>query len=131
MPKMMPNILWNFIAPRATRRYPVEIRSTFPETRGRLVNDIDTCIFCGLCQRKCPSQCIEVDKHQATWTLTVFACVNCGVCADHCPTHSLSFQESHRPPARARFTEHLKGEIKKKKKDWESSDGPAAEDQDA
>ena len=94
MPKMLPVILKNFFNPRATRFYPQEVRRPFPETRGEMVNDIDTCIFCSTCARKCPSQCIEVTKQEAVWRYDPFACVFCGVCVDVCPTKSLSFQDN-------------------------------------
>ena len=60
--KMTGNILRNLVVKKSTRRYPYEVREPFAKVRGELVNDIDRCIFCGSCQVKCPSRCIEVDK---------------------------------------------------------------------
>ena len=60
--KMTPNVLKNLFAPKATRRYPREVRAPFESVRGALFNDIENCSFCGVCALKCPSQCITVDK---------------------------------------------------------------------
>ena len=128
MPRMTPNVLRNFINKRATRRYPFEVRSPFPRTRGELINKIDSCIFCSTCARKCPSQCIVVDKHQATWSCDPFACIYCGVCADGCPTHSLEFKDKYRPVAGEPLTIFLKGEMKKKKVPPKEAPSPATDD---
>ena len=124
MPKLTPNVLRNFIGHRATRRYPAEVRTPYAGVRGELVNNIDECIFCGTCARKCPAQCLTVDKNEATWEMEFFACVNCGACADACPTKSLSFKGPHRPVTDQRSTIRLKGVVKKKpKKDHEEHEG--------
>ena len=87
--KMTHNILRNLVVKKSTRRYPFEVCETFDKVRGELVNDIARCIFCGTCEVKCPSQCIEVDRKAAVWTCDPFACVYCGVCVDTCPAKSL------------------------------------------
>ena len=91
--KMTHNILRNLVVKKSTRRYPFEVRETFDKVRGELVNDIVRCIFCGSCEVKCPSQCIEVDRKAAVWNYDPFACVFCGVCVDICPAKSL-FQKT-------------------------------------
>ena len=106
---MTPNILRNLVSRRATRNYPFEVRPAFPQARGELVNAIEQCIFCGICQRKCPSQCISVDKNTGTWLCDPFACVYCGICVDNCPTHCLSQKGAHRPPSAQREQLELHG----------------------
>ncbi len=114
--KMTPNVLGRLFTKYATRLYPVEVREPFPNARGELVNKIEDCIFCGMCQRKCPSQCITVDKKEAVWTLDAFSCVVCGVCVDACPTHCLSQNKAYRSVAVEPVRISLKGEINKKDK---------------
>lgn len=65
------------------------------KTGGKIVNNIDTCILCGLCARKCPQECITVDRKEAkTWSINRDDCIQCGACIDAClKFHSLSFAE--------------------------------------
>jgi len=91
-------VVKNLLKKPATRNYPFEVRQGFPMYRGELVMDVDKCIFCGMCARKCPSQCITVDKKSGTWTCDPHACVYCGYCRDACPTKCLSMKDVHRAP---------------------------------
>jgi formate hydrogenlyase subunit 6/NADH:ubiquinone oxidoreductase subunit I len=114
--KMLPTVLSNLFARPATRDYPAVVRESFPQARGELVNDISRCIFCGLCARKCPSQCLTVakDKAEGVWTLEFFACVGCGVCVEVCPVHCLAQKPTHRPVALARAVIALRGPLPEK-----------------
>jgi formate hydrogenlyase subunit 6/NADH:ubiquinone oxidoreductase subunit I len=113
--KMTGNILRNLAVKKSTRRYPVEVREPFAKVRGELVNDIERCIFCGSCQTKCPSRCIEVDKETYRWTYDPFACVYCGVCVDICPAKSLYQKPEYRKPVAEKQTISLQGQPRKKK----------------
>ncbi len=93
-----PTVVKNLINKPATRKYPFEVRESFPMYRGELIIDINKCIFCGMCSRKCPSQCITVDKKAATWQCDPHACVYCGYCRDVCPTKCLDMKDVHRAP---------------------------------
>lgn len=111
-----PNILRNLAFRPATRKYPFVKREPFSGARGELYNDIDHCIFCGMCSRKCPAECIEVDKKAGTWRCDPFACVFCGICADNCPKSCLHFHAAHRGPAVLREIIAMQGEPPKSKK---------------
>ena len=64
----------------ATYGYPYN-KKEFPErTRGSIVIDIDNCIFCGLCEKKCPSAAIKVDRNKGTWSIDRMGCVQCENC---------------------------------------------------
>ncbi len=99
-----PIVLKNLMKKPATRLYPFKVREPFPNYRGELVIDIDKCIFCGMCSRKCPSQCIDVDKTRGTWQCDPHACVYCGVCVDVCPTKCLGMKDVHRAPVTEKVT---------------------------
>ena len=111
--KMLPTVIANLFGKPATRNYPFVVRENFAHARGELVNDIDRCIFCGTCARKCPSQCLRVDKEgtEGVWTLEFFACVGCGVCVEVCPVHCLSQLTSHRPVTAERAVIALRGKL--------------------
>ena len=114
--KMLPTVLANLFGKAATRDYPAFVREPFAHARGELVNDIERCIFCGTCARKCPSQCLTVEKGTAegSWTLEFFACVGCGVCVDVCPVHCLAQKTTHRPVAVERSVITLTGKLPEK-----------------
>jgi ech hydrogenase subunit F len=114
--KMTPNIMRNLVVKKSTRMYPAEVRQPFDKVRGELINDIGSCILCGTCAVKCPSQCIVVDKKAYTWTYDPFACVFCGVCVDTCPVKSLSQKTQYRRPTDKRLIITLQGQPRKKDK---------------
>lgn len=90
--------LKSLFSKRATRRYPVEKRDEFPRARGQIdMIDIEKCIFCGLCQRKCPADSILVEKNESKWTYWPYKCVACGACVSACPTKDIEMLQE-RPP---------------------------------
>ena len=111
--KMTPLLLRNLLSPRATRPYPREVKPALEGTRGRLFNRIEECIFCTLCALKCPSQCLTVDKQQATWRYDPFVCVYCGLCVEACPVHCLYQDPTFPEPAEKKEAILLKGTLKK------------------
>jgi ech hydrogenase subunit F len=96
--RLTPYIFRNLFAPKATRRYPRDVRPPFEGARGELVNRIEACTFCRICEVKCPSHCISVDKKNATWTYDPFSCVFCAVCVDACPAKCLSQKLNYLAP---------------------------------
>lgn len=76
-----------------TVRYPYEKRDfekLFPQMRGHVVNDIDACILCGMCQRVCPVGAIAVDRKAGDWTINPYSCIQCASCTHECPKNCLS-----------------------------------------
>ena len=51
--------------------------------------DMSTCVLCGLCVRRCPTNAIAVDRANGTWSINRQSCVVCGNCLDVCHKHSL------------------------------------------
>ena len=47
---MINTILRNFLKRPATRKYPMVKRDPFSNYRGRLINNVESCIFCRLCR---------------------------------------------------------------------------------
>jgi ech hydrogenase subunit F len=95
---MMKTIFINLMTKYATRLYPFQKIETFPGVKGELKLNVDKCVFCGLCQIRCPSQCIQVDKKEKTWQVDPFACVYCGICVEACPTKCLYQDREYRAP---------------------------------
>ncbi|MEH0022527.1 MAG: 4Fe-4S binding protein [Desulfobacter sp.] len=97
---MIKNIFRNFVSGSATRPYPIEVRPGFKDARGELANKIGECTLCGICARKCPSQCITVSRKDQYWEVDPFSCVYCGICVEACPQNCLLHYAEHRKPAR-------------------------------
>ncbi|HEY5584785.1 MAG TPA: 4Fe-4S binding protein [Ruminiclostridium sp.] len=97
--KMMGNIFKNLVSKPATRLYPFEKREPFKNTRGQIAGcDIDKCIFCGICQRKCPADAIVVNKEEKSWEIDQFRCVICNACVEACPKKCIISSETHKTP---------------------------------
>jgi formate hydrogenlyase subunit 6/NADH:ubiquinone oxidoreductase subunit I len=99
MSNLLGNIFRSVTRGPATRRYPFERRAAPGGARGRLEMEISTCIFCGLCQRRCPANAIAVAREPKSWTCDPYACILCGACIEACPKDCLRFDKEHRPPA--------------------------------
>lgn len=92
---MLSSILKNLSSKPATRLYPFEKREAFKDTRGKISIDIDTCIFCGICSKRCPSDAIVVNKAEKSWEIDPFKCIMCSVCSEVCPKKSLTTVSSY------------------------------------
>ena len=90
--------LRNLFSKPATRLYPQQPREYPERTRGHIENDIDACIFCGLCSRRCPTGAITVDRAARTWSIRRFSCIQCGYCVEGCPKKCLSMNQSYTQP---------------------------------
>ena len=79
--------------------YPQEKLAAPERLRGHIVNDMDVCICCGMCARRCPAGALAVDRKGGTWSIDPYACVVCGECIESCPKHcphsSRGGQDSH------------------------------------
>jgi formate hydrogenlyase subunit 6/NADH:ubiquinone oxidoreductase subunit I len=92
MSGMLKSVFRSLLGRPATRRYPYERRAPIEGTRGTLKNDIDACIFCSLCAKRCPSQALEVSKTPKSWTFDPYKCVLCGYCVEVCPKKCLAMR---------------------------------------
>ena len=96
--------LKNLFSKPATVNYPYEPR-IFPErTRGHVENDMNACILCGVCQMRCPTKAITVDKAAQTWAIRPFSCIQCRCCVDNCPKKSLSMEQAYQEPGSVKIT---------------------------
>lgn len=89
--------LRNLLSRPATVRYPLETKPAIAGARGMVEFDLATCVFCGLCARRCPAAAIACSREERTFSLDALRCVACGVCAEVCNKGSLSMATEHRP----------------------------------
>jgi ech hydrogenase subunit F len=88
----------NLFRKPATRLYPIKKRPPFTVSRGHITNNMETCIFCGICQKKCPADAISVARKEKTWEIQRLKCIACGCCVDVCPKSSLSMNNAYSLP---------------------------------
>lgn len=87
--KMTGQTLRNLFTNPATLMYPYKPRVFYKNTRGQLNIELDKCIFCSMCQRRCPTDAIVVDRTARTWLVDHLKCIYCGNCVDVCPKKCL------------------------------------------
>jgi len=73
----------------ATLPFPLKPMPKDPLVRGQIKIDINDCIFCGICSKKCPTHAIEVIKNDKSWEISRFQCIVCGECVVVCPKKCL------------------------------------------
>ena len=83
------NVLRRVLQRPVTRRYPAQPRTVFPGSRGAIDMDPNVCIYCGLCQKRCPANAIAVTRKPNSWTVDPWACIVCNCCVEVCPKHCI------------------------------------------
>lgn len=96
--KMGKVALRSLFAKPATRNYPVEQREFSPNTRGHIEMDVEHCVACGICAKRCPASAITVDRNERTWSIERMYCIQCGACVEACPKKSLSMKPMYANP---------------------------------
>jgi formate hydrogenlyase subunit 6/NADH:ubiquinone oxidoreductase subunit I len=84
--------------------YPVVPPAYTPRSKGHVVNDIKECILCGICEKRCPTSAIIVDKPAETWTIDPFRCVQCLTCVRACPKACLHMDNNYTRPNTSMYT---------------------------
>jgi formate hydrogenlyase subunit 6/NADH:ubiquinone oxidoreductase subunit I len=108
--KIAGTIIKSLFSKPATLMYPLKPAKRTKISKGHVVNDITKCIFCGSCQRACPTQAICVVRDAGTWEIDRLRCCTCNACVETCPVKCLSMDPAYTPPlTTARCKDLLKG----------------------
>lgn len=79
----------------ATLMYPA-VRIEFTDiTRGQIFTEIEKCIFCGICERRCPTGAITISKETKEFYLRSLQCIACGICVEVCPKKCLIMKTNY------------------------------------
>lgn len=92
----------------ATAMYPVKKREYGAATRGSVANRIDSCIFCSLCAKKCPTGALNVSRDEKFWEIDRFKCITCGACVAVCPKKCLDMKNTYTPCAVKKSVERFR-----------------------
>lgn len=118
--------LKNLFSKPATKNYPAE-PAVYPErSRGHIEIDIDNCIMCGMCQRKCPSGAITVDRATRTWSIERMGCVQCENCVEGCPKKCLHIKPGYTEPSSSMTVDSFSQPIPEKPAQAESENNNEA-----
>ncbi len=91
-------VLHNLFSKPVTRLYPYTPRIYPERTRGHIEIDIEECIFCGICSKKCPPAIIRVDRPNKIWDIESLGCIQCGFCVEVCPKKCLYMKQTYTQP---------------------------------
>jgi formate hydrogenlyase subunit 6/NADH:ubiquinone oxidoreductase subunit I len=91
----------------STGMYPAKKREPFAATRGSIENRISDCIFCGICQKKCPTGAITVTRDAKTWEIDRLKCLACGACVAPCPKKCLDMKNNYAPSVLTKSTDRF------------------------
>lgn len=86
-----------------TLLYPAETKNPPVGLKGHIVNDVDLCILCGICQKTCPCHAIKVEKKERVWDIDPFLCIQCGSCVRACPKSCLHMDPAYTPVGGAKY----------------------------
>jgi ech hydrogenase subunit F len=92
--------LRNLFKKPATKMYPVVAPTYTTRTKGHVVCNISTCTLCSICEKRCPTHAITVDKPGESWSIDNFSCIQCLSCVRICPRKCLTMEPDYTKAAR-------------------------------
>lgn len=94
---MTKTVFKNLFGGPATLMHPQKKRAFTPITRGNVEIDVNECIFCGICGRRCPTDAIVATKSRKEWQIDRLKCCVCNLCVEICPTKCLRMDRQYFP----------------------------------
>jgi len=100
IPKVIGEVVKRAFGKPFTIHYPFEPIEAFDGYRGRIRWNVKKCIGCGMCEKVCPAEAIEMVPDERFKTkrgprFIHYRCIFCGLCADHCPTKAIELTKDY------------------------------------
>lgn len=97
--RMSKSLFKNLFHGPYTVAYPVKQKEKYERTRGKIMVDIDDCIFCGMCSKRCPTGAIDIEKANSKWSIDRLKCIQCNYCGEVCPKKCLKMENQYTSPS--------------------------------
>jgi ech hydrogenase subunit F len=112
---MLSTVVRNLVSRPDTTSYPNAAPDIPDGNRGRVDWNMEPCILCGLCEKRCPTLAVTVDKRSGIISLQVPRCISCGVCIDVCPKDAITMTPEYSKPGYAKEIRSYRKEVKDEK----------------
>ncbi len=106
--KFIKTIMKSLAGKPATGMYPVKKREFYGNTRGRIGINIENCVYCGICSKKCPTGAIKVGRPEKVWEIDRLKCIVCNYCVESCPQKCLATGNQYSSPTTIKEREVFK-----------------------
>ncbi len=98
-------IIKNLFKKSACDMYPVKKPKLYDNTKGCIGINAPECILCSLCEKKCPTHALAVDKQARTWAIERGKCILCNRCVEACPKKCLMMEQQYAGPVKEQKAE--------------------------
>ena len=96
--KMCQTVISSLFNKTACEMYPVKPARFYKNSRGSVQLDAPKCILCTLCEKRCPTGAIKVDRNAGTWEIDRTRCIVCNECVDSCRPGALIMDNQYTEP---------------------------------
>jgi len=100
--KMCHMVVKSLFKKSACHMYPVKPATFYKRTRGHIAIEPTKCILCTLCEKKCPTGAIRVDRNARKWEIDYFKCILCNNCIENCKPNCLKMENVYSAPVTSR-----------------------------
>jgi ech hydrogenase subunit F len=114
--KMFNVVIKSLFRKSACGMYPIKPAHSYPNSRGHIEIEKEKCIVCTICDKRCPTGAIHVDRNAKKWAINHYKCIYCNNCVEVCPTKCLHMVVPYNSPdvAKEIITVDIPFTIKKK-----------------